>query len=67
LKIDITDAYSKGKINEIHYNNLKNEISILYAKIFQKSIDALNGSFKENISKQVDYLKRSIKNSFTEQ
>ncbi len=36
LKTDITDAYSKGKINEKHYERLNNEICILYDKIFRK-------------------------------
>ena len=36
LRNDIADAYSKGKINEIHYDSLKREASILYEEIFQK-------------------------------
>ena len=40
IECDATDAYSKGKINEIQYNFLKNEISIQNDKIFRKNIDS---------------------------
>ena len=40
IECDATDAYSKGKINEIQYNCLKNEISIQNDKIFRKNIDS---------------------------
>jgi hypothetical protein len=40
IECDTTDAYSKGKINEIQYNCLKNEISIQNDKIFRKNIDS---------------------------
>jgi YVTN family beta-propeller protein len=44
LRSDIVDEYSKGKLNEKHYENLRNEISILYKEILRKRIDALNNS-----------------------
>ena len=52
LKIDITDAYSKGKLNEKYYENLKTEVSVLYDKIFRKSIDSLKHAPDENMSGQ---------------
>jgi hypothetical protein len=42
LKIDLTDAYTKGKISEQHYANLKSEISVVYQEIYKKKIDSLN-------------------------
>ena len=41
LRSDISDAYAKGKINDQHYTNLKDEISILYEEIYQKKIDSI--------------------------
>ena len=41
IKRDVSNAYSKGKISSEHYNNLNNEISILYQDIFKKQIDAI--------------------------
>ena len=45
LSINIADSYSKGKINNEHYTNLKDEISVLYHQIYDKKIDSLNHSF----------------------
>jgi hypothetical protein len=36
LKKEVTDAYSKGKIKDAHYNSLNNEISISYGEIYRK-------------------------------
>ena len=44
LRSDISDAYAKGKINDQHYTNLKDEISILYEEIYQKKIDSIQSS-----------------------
>ena len=43
LKTDIKDVYTKGKISDLQYNNLKNEISGLYERIYNSKIDSLNG------------------------
>jgi hypothetical protein len=37
LKTDVTGAYAKSKISDQHYANLKNELSMLYVKIYLKS------------------------------
>ena len=47
LKNDITDAYSKGKIQHEHFNTLKEEISVSYEEIFSKKIDSLKSLGKE--------------------
>jgi hypothetical protein len=45
LRGNIIDAYSRGNLNEKHYENLKNETSVYYEKIFRRRIDdALNNS-----------------------
>ena len=60
-------AYSKGKINEKHYKSLKNEISILYEKIFRKRIDSLNyPSNKEITEKQLDKIKNDVETAYSE-
>jgi hypothetical protein len=43
LKTDIKNAYAAGKISEQHYNNLKDETSILYERVYKNKIDSLNG------------------------
>ncbi len=43
LKTDVTGACVKVKISDQHYANLKNEISMLYEKIYQKRLESLNG------------------------
>jgi YVTN family beta-propeller protein len=64
---DVNDAHSKGKINEIHYNNLINEISIQYNKIFRKKIDSLKDLSNGSISKQLNKLKEDIEIAHSEQ
>ena len=57
--------HSKGKINEIHYNSLKNEISILYEEIFKKRIESLNNQSDIIHSKGLlNKLRQDIENAF---
>ena len=44
LNQNISDDYSKGKIINEQYANLKKEISILYEEIYKKEIDSLKES-----------------------
>ncbi len=39
LRNSILNAYSEGKLNEKHYESLKNETSILYTKIYRNRIN----------------------------
>jgi YVTN family beta-propeller protein len=41
LKREILDAYSKGKLADQHYVNLKEEISVLYEEIYNKRLHSL--------------------------
>ena len=36
---NVTEAYSKDRINNDHFRNLKNEIPVAYKKIFNRRID----------------------------
>ena len=50
----ISDAYSKGKLDELHYSSLKNEISILYENEYKERIQSLpseNGNLQEKLKK----------------
>jgi YVTN family beta-propeller protein len=63
----INDAHSKGKINEVQYNNLKNEISIKYDRIFRKNIDSLKTMSNGSLSKRLNILKENIEIAHSEQ
>jgi hypothetical protein len=56
LKTDFTFVYTKGKISEQHYANLKGEISVLYEEIYKKKIDSLNRK-DSNLGKVKDEIK----------
>ncbi len=62
LKADVIDDYAKAKINEQHYNNLNNTISILYEEIYKKKIDSLNGKNSNRIF--LDDVKENIKDAY---
>jgi YVTN family beta-propeller protein len=50
----ISDAYSKGKLDELHYSSLKNEISLLYESVYKERIESLpseNGNLQEKLKK----------------
>ena len=64
LKIDITDAHSKGKLNEIHYNSLKDEISILYQEISRKGIESLKSN-DDDFQEKLQDLKKYVKEAYS--
>ena len=59
VKAAITYTYTKGKISEQHYVDLKNEISVLYEDIYKKRIDSLNG---DGVS--MDKIKEDIEDAY---
>ena len=65
LKTDITDAPSTGKINELHYNSLKDEISILYEEIFKKRIESLNSNNNKDFQKKIHELRKNTKDAYS--
>jgi YVTN family beta-propeller protein len=69
LRSNILDAYSEGKINEKHYESLKDEISILYEKIFRNRIVSLgndNPSNKKSAQEQLTQLRNEVKQAYSE-
>ncbi len=44
VRSEIENAYSEGKLNEKHYINLVNNISILYQEVFKKEFESLYNS-----------------------
>lgn len=64
LKDEISDSFSKGKISQFHYSNLKEEISILYHEIFMKEIDSLDDDKGANLSSKLKLI-REIKDAFS--
>jgi hypothetical protein len=70
LRSRILDAYSKGKINEKHYESLKNETSILYEKIFRNRInDSLNNnnpSNKKTTEEQLAQIRNELEYAYSE-
>ena len=63
----VEDAYSERKMNEINYDYVNKEISILYDKIFRKSLIALLNSTEDDIGEQLSKLKNEIEITHSEQ
>jgi hypothetical protein len=65
---NIINGYSEGKINNEQYTNLKNEISVLYEKIFKKRIDEVEKSLDDDLNRtiHVDKIKEDIRNAYSE-
>jgi uncharacterized membrane protein len=64
LRTDIKNAYAEGKITEQHYNNLKDETSILYELTYKNKINSLNGG--ENNRIEWDEIKDDITDAYAE-
>jgi uncharacterized membrane protein len=64
---EVSAAYRNGKISNEQYQNIKNEISILYENIFRKMIDSLdNMSDKEGANKQLNKIANDVERMFSE-
>ena len=70
LRARISNAYSEGKLNEKHYENLKDEISMLYEKVFRKRInDSLNNDNSDinNLTQQqLTQIKNDVDYAYSE-
>src|SRR4029078_2293664 len=64
LKDEISDSFSKGKITQFYYSNLKDEISVLYQEIFMKKIDSMDDNKEIDLSLKLK-LVREIKDAFS--
>jgi hypothetical protein len=62
LRTNIIDAYSKGLINEKHYESLRDEISILYEEIFRKKIATLDNNNYSVVKKPIQERLAQIRN-----
>ena len=65
LKNEISDSYIKGKLNQFHYSNLKDEISMLYQEVFMRRIDSLDEGSKEIDLKSKLKIVRDIKDAYS--
>lgn len=64
LKDEISDSFSKGRISQFHYSNLKEEISILYQELFMKKIDSMDDGKEIDLSLKLK-LVRDIKDAYS--
>ena len=65
IRNEIEYAYSEGKLNEKHYTNLVNNISMLYQEVFKKEIDSLNSlTNNEDKMKLLNKLHSDIEDAF---
>jgi YVTN family beta-propeller protein len=53
---EITDEYTRGKINKESYDKLLDEISLSYGEIFTKEIDSLNNVSENDKEKQLSVI-----------
>jgi hypothetical protein len=61
LNRNISNAYAEEKLSNEHYTNLKNEVAILYQKIFKKRIESLTVPDVEAVGK----IKNDIKDAYS--
>ena len=59
LNDNLAEEYSKGNISDKHYENMKNEISVLYYEFYKNSIYSMNQSsgtagVKESLFAEID-------------
>jgi len=64
LKTEITNDYSKGKLNEKHYGILMDQISISFEEVFTKRLGSLEQS-DENIKTRLRGLERDISEAYS--
>jgi YVTN family beta-propeller protein len=67
LETNIKNAYAEGKISEQHYNNLKDETSILYERAYKNKIDLLNDKVEgKNNRIELDEIKNDVTDAYAE-
>lgn len=64
LRDELSDSFSKGKINQFHYSNLKEELSILYQEIFMKKIDTMDNGKETDLSLKLKLI-RDIRDAYS--
>lgn len=63
LRDNITDEYTRGKINKEQFDKLVNDISISYQEIFKKEIDLLGVDLSEK-DKGLNEIKENIEDAY---
>lgn len=66
LRDNITDEYTRGKINKESYDKLTDEISISYGEIFTKEIDSLDNLSGSDNPKRLSAIINDIEEMHTE-
>lgn len=64
LNSDIANDYSKGKISDKQYENMKNEISVLYQELHKKNIDSSNPSPEKFDVKELNNILSEIEDAY---
>ena len=64
LNSDIANDYSKGKISDKQYENMKNEISVLYQELHKKNIDSSNKSPEKFDVKELNNILSEIEDAY---
>jgi hypothetical protein len=60
LRDNITDEYTRGRINKEQYDKLDDEISISYREIFTREINSLNSFYENDKVKKLSGIKNNI-------
>ena len=66
LNAEVSDDYSKGKINKEQYDKLGEEVSVYYRKIFTNEIDSMKNLSENEKIKQLSGIKSSIEDARAE-
>ncbi|MGH9980567.1 MAG: hypothetical protein ACRD6U_03315, partial [Nitrososphaeraceae archaeon] len=62
---NISKTYTENKINNEHYNNLKDEISILYEELLRNQIDSIDTINKEDKIRAIKEIKNNINDVYS--
>ena len=64
LRDNITDEYTRGKINKEQFDKLADDISIRYQEIFRKEIDSvMTAPSEEDKEKELNEIKHDIEDA----
>ena len=64
LRNDITDDYTRGKINKDQYEKLEEEVSIKYREVFKNEIGFLDNLSKSDRENEVTKLRNSLEDAY---
>jgi YVTN family beta-propeller protein len=67
LRNNITDHYTKGRINKEQFDKLVNEAEISYMQIFKNEINSLVSSSENNKEKKLNEIENVIKDTYNKE